>query len=124
MWERVSAIERKGKAAVEELVITKAQLADVEDELQTMRREYELAVRSKQSLVSWKVAKSREIESLQRALRKYKRWEQVDVEALQQEVESAKEELAKLRNVEDKAERRIKATKDRADKRLEWMRKR
>ena len=124
MWERVSAIERKGKAAVEELVGTKARLGEAEEELKTMRREYELAVGSKQSLVSWKVAKSREIESLQRALRKYKRWEQVDVEAIQQELAKAKEELSKLKDVEHKAGRRAKAIEDRAERRLEWMRKR
>ena len=124
MWERMASIEHKASAAVEELVVTKARLAEVEQELATMKREYDLAVSSKQNLVSWKVAKTREIELLERTVRRNKRWEQIDVEALQKELKKAQDQVKKFKNIEEKVEKRAEAIEDRAERRLHWMRRR
>ena len=96
MWNRVAKMESTEEQLRDDLVATRTQLSEAQNELLNLKREFELAVSAKQNLLTWKVSKTRVIEELEKKIHKLERWSHVDVDGLKEELQTANRELKRV----------------------------
>jgi len=75
---------------------TNLALAAAEAERDKLRKELDLANRNKQSLLTWKVAKSQQLADLEAKVKKYEKWSNHDVDKLLLDIERKESELKSL----------------------------
>uniref|UniRef100_A0A7S4NV28 Uncharacterized protein n=1 Tax=Guillardia theta TaxID=55529 RepID=A0A7S4NV28_GUITH len=75
---------------------TNLALAAAEAERDKLRKELDLANRNKQSLLTWKVAKSQQLADLEAKVKKYEKWSGHDVDKLLLDIERKEAELKTL----------------------------
>jgi hypothetical protein len=61
-----------------------------------IRKELELAIKNKQSLLTWKVAKTQQLTELEARVKRYEKWSHIDVDKLRMELEKKENELKTL----------------------------
>lgn len=82
---------------------TNVLLAAAESERDRVKKELDLAHKNKQTLLTWKVAKTQLLSELEARVKKYEKWSHVDVDKLQLELERKETELKALQS-QDPAE--------------------
>jgi len=111
-------VEQKMAMLHKQLSETQSSLLAAEIERDKLRKELELAVRNKQTLLQWKVAKAMLLEELEMKVRKFERWSHIDVDKLLIELERKDTELKQIQTTNTEAVRRhqqlveTKASKD------------
>ena len=75
---------------------TNTLLAAAESERDRLKKELDLAHKNKQTLLTWKVAKTQLLSELEARVKKYEKWSHVDVDKLQLELERKETELRAL----------------------------